>query len=58
MVLIGCVTRLTVGGAKTAYALAARCLMPRIRNPTQAKVLQTAAAGLMIGTGSYLILKN
>lgn len=56
--LIALVTAVTVGGTKALYAFAARHLAHRFRAAKQAALLRSTGGTLLVGTGSYLIIKN
>ncbi|MEQ9825967.1 MAG: LysE family translocator [Puniceicoccaceae bacterium] len=51
------VTLLAVGGVKLVYAFLAQRIVRRIQNRRMQTLARTTAGGLMIGAGSYLIVK-
>lgn len=58
IVVIVVITIITVGGVKLAYALAARAIIDRIRTRQTKPYTRSVAGVLMIGTGSYVMMKN
>ncbi len=56
--IVICITILGVGGVKVLYALLASRIASAVRNPRFANASRKTAGGLMIGAGSYLIVKN
>ena len=50
-------TVVAVGGVKIAYALAARTLYRRIQHRANAPWIRTAAGGLIIGSGVWVVTK-
>lgn len=57
LVVIFSVTVLAVGGAKLFYAWSASRLSRRLRNARVEKGARLAAGGLMLGAGTYLVVK-
>jgi len=51
------VTILAVGGVKLAYAYAAQRIVSRLQNQKTQKLARFTAGGLMLGAGTYLIMK-
>ncbi len=58
IVVIFGVTALAVGSVKLIYALAARSIISKLHNRRTQRHAKTLAGSLMIGTGSYIILKT
>ena len=56
--MIVVVTILTVGGVKTMYALAARNVVDRFSGFLATRHTGTIAGGLLMGTGTYIIVKS
>lgn len=52
------ITVCTVGGVKLAYAFAARAIIERLRVRRAGRHTKGIAGGLMIGTGSYILIKS
>jgi Putative threonine efflux protein len=57
LALIVSVTIIAVGGVKVAYAVSARAIVGRLRTRRTARHTKKIAGGLMIGTGTYIIIK-
>jgi threonine/homoserine/homoserine lactone efflux protein len=55
--IIATITIITVGGVKLIYAYAARTFVARWKSRRVQRITRKAAGGLMIGAGSYVILK-
>jgi len=55
--IIVAVTIVTVGGVKTAYAIAAKTITSRFQARSTSTRTQKVAGGLMVGVGSYIIIK-
>ena len=53
--LIMAVTVIAVGGVKTTYAIAARCLALTAKRSRLRRAAQLATGGLLIGAGGYLL---
>lgn len=51
-------TMVTVGGVKVAYACAASGIVRRLKGNTHARHTQNLAGSLMIGAGSYVLIKS
>lgn len=51
------ITIFSVGGVKLAYAFAARRIVSRLRKRHAQKYIRSTAGGLMVGAGTYLIVK-
>lgn len=58
IVVIVAITILTVGGVKLAYAFAAQRIVSRIRSARAQEYAGRSAGGLMVGAGTYLIVKS
>ena len=58
VLMIGVVTILAVGGVKIGYAIGARRLMARAASSRKTRCYRAVGGTLMIGTGSYLMLKG
>jgi len=58
IVVIFAVTALTVGGVKLIYAFAARSIISRLHTQRSHRHARTLAGSLMIGTGTYIIVKT
>lgn len=56
--MIALITIITVGGTKLLYALAARHITIHLKNAKHRKFAQSASGCLVIGAGSYLIVKS
>jgi len=57
IVVVVVVTIITVGGVKLAYAVLARTIITHLQIRTVSQHSKKIAGGLMIGTGSYIIIK-
>jgi threonine/homoserine/homoserine lactone efflux protein len=55
--IIATITIVTVGGVKLIYAYAARTFVAHWKSSRMQRITRKAAGGLMIGAGSYVILK-
>ena len=58
IVVIFAVTALTVGGVKLVYAFAARWIVSRLHTQRSHRFARTLAGSIMIGTGTYIIVKT
>jgi threonine/homoserine/homoserine lactone efflux protein len=58
IVVIFAVTALTVGGVKLVYAFAARWIVSRLHTQKSHRFARTLAGSIMIGTGTYIIVKT
>jgi threonine/homoserine/homoserine lactone efflux protein len=56
--IVVAVTVLTVGGVKILYAIAARMIVSYLQHRTATIHTKKIAGGLMIGAGSYIIVKS
>jgi len=56
--VIFAVTALTVGGVKLVYAFAARWIVSRLHTQKSHRFARTLAGSIMIGTGTYIIVKT
>lgn len=58
IVVVVAVTVITVGGVKLFYAMVARAIVTRLQTRRLSRHTKTIAGGLMIGTGSYILIKT
>jgi len=58
IMVIFAVTVFTVGGVKLIYAFAARSIVSRLHTQRSNLYAKTLAGSLMIGTGTYIIMKT
>ena len=58
IVVIFVVTALTVGGVKLIYAFAAQSIISKFHTQRSHRHARTLAGSLMIGTGTYIIVKT
>lgn len=56
--VIFAVTVVTVGGVKLIYAFAARSIISKLHHQRSHRYAKTIAGGLMIGAGTYMIVKT
>ena len=55
--IVVAVTVITVGGVKLSYAIAARTIVYHLQTRSISKRIKKLAGGLMVGVGSYIIIK-
>lgn len=58
MIMLGLISGLSVGSVKIGYAYAANRIARRLDQPRYARATRYAAGGIMLGAGSYILLKS